>query len=137
MGLSFLDAFHVRPSIRSRRSDDELGDGVRNVHSPSLLSQLHVSVLLVDERDNIPKLWHMQREQFLLALAKRIKDLRKRQGFSQEAFADHAGLHRVGFGSIEQCRRAPSILTVLKIAQGFGISLSELLKGVDRPVRRR
>jgi len=107
------------------------------LHSISLLSQLHVSVLLVDERDNIPKLWQMQREQFLSALAKRIKELRKKQGFSQEAFADHAGLHRVGFGSIEQCRRAPSILTVLKIAQGFGISLSELLKGVDRPTKRR
>jgi DNA-binding XRE family transcriptional regulator len=107
------------------------------LHSISLLSQLHVSVLLVDERDNIPKLWQMQREQFLSALAKRIKELRKKRGFSQEAFADHAGLHRVGFGSIEQCRRAPSILTVLKIAQGFGISLSELLKGVDRPTKRR
>ncbi len=91
----------------------------------------------MDERNNIPKLWQMQREQFLSALAKRIKELRKKQGFSQEAFADHAGLHRVGFGSIEQCRRAPSILTVLKIAQGFGISLSELLKGVDRPTKRR
>jgi len=107
------------------------------LYSISLLSQLHVNVLLVDERDNIPKLWQMQREQFLSALAKRIKELRRKRGFSQEAFADHAGLHRVGFGSIEQCRRAPSILTVLKIAQGFGISLSELLKGVDRPIKRR
>lgn len=76
----------------------------------------------------------MQREQFLLALAKRIKELRKKQGFSQEAFADHAGLHRVGFGSIEQCRRAPSILTVHKIALGFGMTLSELLQDVDKPL---
>ncbi len=82
--------------------------------------------------DAAPRLSGMQR--VLVALAKRMKELRKRRGFSQEAFADHAGLHRVGFGSIEQCRRAPSILTVLKIAQGFGISLSELLRGVDRGV---
>jgi DNA-binding XRE family transcriptional regulator len=108
--------------------------------SIALLSQLHVSILIVDDGDNIPKLWQIQRDQFLSflsALAKRTKELRKKRGFSQEAFADHAGLHRVGFGSIEQCRRAPSILTVLKIAQGFGISLSELLKGVDRPVKKR
>jgi transcriptional regulator with XRE-family HTH domain len=94
---------------------------------------LHVSVLLVDGPKINPKLWQMQREEILLALSKRIKELRKKQGFSQEAFADHAGLHRVGFGSIEQCRRAPSILTVQKIAQGFGMTLSELLRGVDKP----
>src|SRR6266436_6404200 len=54
--------------------------------SLALLSQLHVSVLLVDDGDNIPKLWQMQREQFLSALAQRIKELRKKRGFSQEAF---------------------------------------------------
>jgi transcriptional regulator with XRE-family HTH domain len=67
----------------------------------------------------------------LAGLAKRMKELRKKKGFSQEAFADHAGLHRVAVGWIEQGRRVPSLITLTKIAKGFGISLSELLRGVD------
>ncbi len=70
-------------------------------------------------------------QQVLAALAKRIKELRKKQGFSQEAFADHAGLHRVAVGWIEQAKRVPSLKTLLKISRGLGITLSELLRGVD------
>lgn len=66
-----------------------------------------------------------------------MKELRKKRGFSQEAFADHAGLHRVAVGWIEQGKRVPSLKTLVKISQGFGISLSELLKGVDSGVIRR
>jgi transcriptional regulator with XRE-family HTH domain len=70
-------------------------------------------------------------QRVLAALAKRMKELRKERGFSQEAFADHAGLHRVAVGWIEQGRRVPSLKTLVKISHGLGISLSELLKGVD------
>ncbi len=73
----------------------------------------------------------------LAALANRIKELRKKRGFSQEAFADHAGLHRVAVGWIEQGKRVPSLKTLLKISQGFGISLSELLRGVDSGPKRK
>ena len=72
-----------------------------------------------------------------MALAKRIMDLRKKRGFSQEAFADHAGLHRVAVGWIEQGRRVPTLKTLVKVSQGLGISLSELLKGVDKDSTRR
>jgi transcriptional regulator with XRE-family HTH domain len=77
----------------------------------------------------------MQRVQ--AALAKRIKELRKKRGFSQEAFADHAGLHRVAIGWIEQGRRVPSLKTLVKISHGLGISVSELLKGVDGGSKKR
>jgi transcriptional regulator with XRE-family HTH domain len=76
-------------------------------------------------------------QDILAALSRRIKALRKEKGFSQEAFADHAGLHRVAVGWIEQGKRVPSLKTLLKIAQGFGISLSELLRGVDSGTKRR
>jgi transcriptional regulator with XRE-family HTH domain len=70
-------------------------------------------------------------QQVLTALAKRMKELRRKQGFSQEAFADHAGLHRVAVGWIEQGKRIPSLKTLLKISRGFGMTLSELLQGID------
>lgn len=76
-------------------------------------------------------------QRVLVALAKRMKELRKQRGFSQEAFADHAGLHRVAVGWIEQGKRVPSLKTLVKISQGFGISLSELLKGVDRGITKK
>ena len=81
------------------------------------------------------RLCGMQR--ILAALAKRMKELRKKRGFSQEAFADHAGLHRVAVGWIEQGRRVPSLKTLVKISHGLGISVSELLKGVDRGSKKQ
>ena len=76
-------------------------------------------------------------QRILAALAKRMKELRKKQGFSQEAFAHHAGLHRVAVGWIEQGRRVPSLKTLIKISHGLGISVSELLKGVDKSVTKK
>jgi len=64
-----------------------------------------------------------------------MRELRAEQGFSQESFADHCGLHRVGVGLIEQGRRTPSLKTLLIIALGFKITLSELLMGVDKGVK--
>jgi transcriptional regulator with XRE-family HTH domain len=76
-------------------------------------------------------------QRVLAALAKRMKELRRKRGFSQEAFADHAGLHRVAVGWIEQGRRVPSLKTLVKISHGLGISVSELLKGVDKGVTKK
>jgi XRE family transcriptional regulator, regulator of sulfur utilization len=75
-------------------------------------------------------------QRVVTALAKRIRDLRKKRGFSQEAFADHAGLHRVAVGWIEQGRRVPSLKTLVKVSHGLGISLSELFRGVDKDTRK-
>jgi transcriptional regulator with XRE-family HTH domain len=73
-------------------------------------------------------------QQVLMALGKRMKELRAKQGFSQEAFADHCGLHRTAISLIERGKRVPSVTTLLRISGGFGISLSELLRGVDRGI---
>jgi len=73
-------------------------------------------------------------QQVLLALGKRMRELRARQKFSQEAFADHCGLHRTAMSLIERGKRVPSLRTLLTISSGFGITLSELLRGVDKDV---
>jgi len=41
-------------------------------------------------------------QQILLALGKRLRELRAKQGFSQEAFADHCGLQRTAMSLIER-----------------------------------
>jgi len=71
-------------------------------------------------------------QQVLLALGRRLRELRHEQGFSQEAFADHCGLHRTAMSLIERGKRTPSLRTLLALSRGFGISLSQLLKDVDK-----
>ncbi len=66
-----------------------------------------------------------------------MRELRAKQGFSQEAFADHCGLHRTAMSLIERGKRVPSLRTLLTLSQGFGISLSELLKDVDKGSAKR
>jgi transcriptional regulator with XRE-family HTH domain len=76
-------------------------------------------------------------QQILLALGKRVRELRAEQRFSQEAFADHCGLHRTAMSLIERGKRVPSLRTLLTLSEGFGISLSELLEGVDRGTAKK
>jgi transcriptional regulator with XRE-family HTH domain len=73
-----------------------------------------------------------QMQQILLALGKRLRELRAEQGFSQEAFADHCGLHRTAMSLIERGKRIPSLRTLVTLSQGFGVSLSELLEDIDK-----
>ncbi len=79
----------------------------------------------------------VQRDSVQEALGDRMRDLRKKQGFSQEAFADHCGLHRTAVSLIERGERVPSLITLVTISRGFGISVSEFLRGVDKGVAKR
>jgi transcriptional regulator with XRE-family HTH domain len=76
-------------------------------------------------------------QQVLAALGKRLRELRTKQGFSQEAFADHCGLHRTAMSLIERGKRVPSLRTLLTLSQGFGITLSELLEDVDKGIVKK
>jgi transcriptional regulator with XRE-family HTH domain len=70
-----------------------------------------------------------------MALGKRMRELRAKQGsISQEAFADHCGLHRTAISLIERGKRVPSLTTLLTISRGFGLTLSEFVRGVDKGV---
>ena len=67
-------------------------------------------------------------------LGTRIRDLRRKRGFSQEAFADHCGLHRTYMGGIERGEHNLTIQTALTIAQGLGITLAKLVSGIEKQV---
>lgn len=60
-------------------------------------------------------------------LARRIEQLRKSKGLTQEELAEKAGLHRAYFWDIENGRNI-SIKTAYKIARALAVSLSELFK---------
>ena len=63
-------------------------------------------------------------------LGKRIRELRTRTELSQEMFALKIGMDRTYFASVESGKRNIAICNIKKIADGLGITLSELFKGL-------
>ena len=69
-----------------------------------------------------------------VVLGNRVRELRRKQGFSQESFADHCGLHRTYMGGIERGEHNLTIQTALTIARGLGITVSNLLADIESDV---
>ena len=65
-----------------------------------------------------------------LRFGKKCKQLREQMNLSQEKFALLIEMDRTYYSSIENGKRNVSIRNIEKIANGFGITMDELLKGV-------
>ena len=55
---------------------------------------------------------------------------RRRAGISQESLARFARLHRTEIGLLENGRREPRLVTILKLSHGLGLEPGELLAGM-------
>ena len=62
------------------------------------------------------------------SLGVKIQNLRKETGMSQEKFSLHVNMDRTYFASVEAGKRNISIQNLKKIADGLGVSLSELFR---------
>lgn len=60
----------------------------------------------------------------------RLKELRNQEKISQEKFALKIGMDRTYYASVEAGKRNISLKNIKKIADGFGISLSELFNNL-------
>lgn len=60
-------------------------------------------------------------------LAANLRRLRHEKGWSQEDYADRAGIHRTYVSDIERGARNPTITVVEKLASPFGIKPGSLL----------
>lgn len=67
----------------------------------------------------------MNYEYLYQKLSRRIEELRKKKGLTQERLAEKAGLHRAYFWDIENGRNI-SIKTAYKIARALDTTLSDL-----------
>ncbi|MBR1943077.1 helix-turn-helix transcriptional regulator [bacterium] len=56
----------------------------------------------------------------------KIKMERTKRGWSQEKLSEYCDMSKNAIGNIEQCKNTPKICTLLKIAEAFGITVSEL-----------
>jgi transcriptional regulator with XRE-family HTH domain len=63
-------------------------------------------------------------------LGKRIAELRKKRGFSQEGFAHECRFHRSYMGAVERGEKNITLAMLNRIAVTLKMSLQELFKGV-------
>lgn len=66
----------------------------------------------------------------LAAFGKRVAELRRKHGYTQEALAEKIGLSAHSLAFIEQGRRWPRLVTLHRIAKGIGVFTDELFKGL-------
>ena len=60
----------------------------------------------------------------------KVQQLRKEKGVSQEKFALSIDMDRTYFASVEAGKRNIAIKNIQKIADGLGVSLSELFENL-------
>jgi transcriptional regulator with XRE-family HTH domain len=57
---------------------------------------------------------------------RRVRELREKQGWSQEQLAERCGLHRTYVGGIERGERNPALLNIGRIARALGVQVRDL-----------
>lgn len=66
-------------------------------------------------------------ESVLVRFGRRVRELRKKRGMSQEALALEAGLDRSYVGGVERGERNIALVNIEKLAEALGTKASELL----------
>jgi len=74
----------------------------------------------------------MNENEYKSALGKLIKHQRVKKQLSQEDYAAHVNLHRTYVGAIERGEKNLSFDNILKIAQSFDMTLSQLFKKAEQ-----
>jgi transcriptional regulator with XRE-family HTH domain len=65
------------------------------------------------------------------ALGQRMRELRAREGISQDGLAREADVHPTAIGRIERGGREPRLTTILRLAHGLGVEPGEPVNGLD------
>lgn len=70
------------------------------------------------------------KKDILIKFGSRVREERLKRKFSQEVFADLAGVHRTYIGMIERAEKNITLENIQKIANALNIKISDLLGGV-------
>ena len=71
-----------------------------------------------------------QAADILVRFGHRVRDLRKKRGFSQEAFAAECGMDRTYMGGIERGERNVALRNIERIANTLDMTVAQLMRGV-------
>lgn len=72
-----------------------------------------------------------QEEKYFQKLGARIKQLREERGLDQKAFAFDCEIGRTQLYMIENGKTNPRLLTLMRIAKGLEVTVSDLLEGLN------
>ena len=61
-----------------------------------------------------------------VAFGRRVRDLRRRLGLTQQELAHRAGMHWTYLSGIERGRRNPALVNISRLADALDVSLAEL-----------
>ncbi|MFD3707634.1 helix-turn-helix domain-containing protein [Nocardia sp. NPDC058658] len=88
------------------------------------MSTRHDCVVRVDEDQ-------LEDPDLLRQLGDCLRRLREQSGKSQDTLANDSGLHRTYVGAVERGERNPTYLTLVKYARGLGITVTDLVAGLQ------
>ncbi len=74
----------------------------------------------------------VDKDKILKSLGGNIRSLRMKQNISQEELAFRIDSARNFIGCIERAEKSPTIITLARIAKALDVSLSDLVKNVDK-----
>lgn len=63
-------------------------------------------------------------------IGNRVRELRTKQGWSQEEFAARCKIHRGHMGQIERGEKMVTVATLVKVSRGLSMTVSAFLDGV-------
>ena len=78
-----------------------------------------------------PLSWRMAEEDVLVSFGRRVKELRKQRGLSQEKLAFEAELERSYISDVETGRRNVALRNINGLAKALSVTLAELFAGIE------
>jgi transcriptional regulator with XRE-family HTH domain len=65
-------------------------------------------------------------------LGERVRELRRGRGLTLEELAEHSGVSRAMISKLERGEKNPTLVVAAKLAEGFGVTLSQLVGMEER-----
>ncbi len=72
----------------------------------------------------------MKKREILVQFGKKVREERKKLGYSQEVLAEKAGVHRTYIGMIERGEKNITLANIQKVSKALKVKISELTKGL-------
>lgn len=73
----------------------------------------------------------MKKQTLAQLVGQAIRRHRTDMGLSQDLFADRIQMHRAYYSAIERGEKNVTLPTLFRVATGLGVSMSELLRGIN------
>lgn len=68
------------------------------------------------------------KRKILIKFGQRVREIRKKQGLSQEKLAEKAGVHRTYIGMIERAEKNITLSNIQKISRALKINIRDFFK---------